>query len=257
MTIENSTSISPEPGSNAEFGAALDAATTPVTSTPEVTHSEQAESHGEPVKQQDSSPEPNQTAQHNNRNAQRRIQQKREYRNMQSRVKELEARLAGYEGKDDPDSNAARESIGDRLDDIRALNADNEYHDFHSRAVDTFGEQAAQQFMKHTEKYARYVNQHEPELCAYIDRPLGQVLLSEWYKRMDRPDLRQEWLGMTQFEKGRTLDTFYKSIDKMTQAQPAKPNVPVPGSGRNTNGVVPDDDFGLALSAIENRHRRR
>lgn len=251
--MENTELSQPALGPNAEFGAALDAAmpAEPVSKPAEPA----APVAAAPVPADNHEPLPDH--QQNSRNAARRIQQKKQFRIMQSRIEELESKLAGFQGKDDPESQAAAAQIGERIADMQAVSSDHEYNDFQERAIDAFGEQEAVQFMRQTQKYAPHVNKNEPELCAYIDRPYGQILLSEWYKRMDKPGTRAEWLSMTSFEKGKTLDTFYKQINTIVNGKPAAPkaNAPVPGSGRNAGGLVPSDDFGIALQAAVNRRK--
>lgn len=174
-------------------------------------------------------------------NGKRRIQQK-------ARIKELEERLAKYEGKNDDFSNFQRGQLQDRLDDMRAIDADAEATEFESRAEQWFGNETSQ-FMEQTYKYAEYVNANEPDLLRYAQREYGLILLYEWYNRMDNPKLRQEWLQMTSYEKGAVLANFYQQITNLVTNYNKKPapqaNVPVPNGGRQTPSTEPSDDFGI------------
>lgn len=197
--------------------------------------------------------------QNNWNNGQRRIRQRQ---SMRARIAELEQQLAQYRGKNDDESRFRAEMVQDRLDDMHAMNADAEAEAFANRAEQWFGEDT-EQFMSDTYRYAQYVNANEPDLVRYANREYGLILLHEWYKRMDNPTLRQQWLGFTTYEKGRVLSNFYNQIANIVaQAQkgnaPAnKPvNVPVPNGGRQSAVGVQTDDFGIALGEALNRHRK-
>lgn len=232
----------PKLGPNAEFGAALDAAQNPTKDIPPETKPQ--------------TPAKPDIHAINNRNAQRRIQQKREFRSMQSRIQELEKQLNEYKEKPDPASQSAAAQLGERIGDMQAISQDAQYNEFNDRAIDAFGEEGAKHFMQQTDTYAEYVNKNEPELLKYTDRPYGMALLAEWYKRMDQPKTRQQWLSFTSFEKGKVLDNFYRQIAQIVEHPKKQPNAPIPGSGRQSNGIVPDNDFGLALTAELNRRKQ-
>lgn len=192
-------------------------------------------------------------------NGRRRIEQRQ---SMKARIKELEERLAQYEGKDDDYSRFQREQITDRIGDMQAMNADAEATEFAARAEQWFGDET-EQFMSDTYRYAQYVNNNEPDLLRYVQREYGPILLHEWYKRMDNPALRQQWLGMTAYEKGSVLNNFYNQIAQIVEQSknPPKPapqaNIPVPNGGRQSPAPAPDGDFGAALGDAINRHSRR
>lgn len=232
--------------------------TTPVESTPvqvepavdpdngNVQHSTEVSSTGNDTATRE--------AQNNWNNGRRRIEQRQ---SMKARIKELEERLAQYEGKDDDYSKFQREQISDRIGDMKAMNADAEASEFADRAAKWFGEDT-EQFMQDTYRYAQYVNENEPDLLRYAQREYGPILLHEWYKRMDQPALRNEWLGMTAYEKGAVLANFYKQIVDIATAKPRpQPNVPVPNGGRQSAASMPTDDFGIALGDALNRHSHR
>lgn len=221
-----------------------------------------SEPTGESVANNGVEPEPQQQAQpvsqarQNWNNGKRRIQQ----RSAKERIKQLEARIAELEGKNDDYSRFQREQLQDRIDDMSAMTADAEANAFADRAAEWFGDET-EQFMQDTYRYAAYVNKNEPDLLRYANRDYGLVLLHEWYKRMDVPQLRTQWMGMTSFEKGRVLDNLYNQIADVVHRsqnqnvqQPR--NVPVPNGGRQSAAGVQTDDFGIALGEALNRHRK-
>ena len=212
----------------------------------------------QPVQQQESEPVREQK-QNNWSNGQRRIQQRQ---SLKARIKELEARLAEYEGKDDDFSKFQSQQIQDRIDDMNAISADAEANDFADHASQFFGDETPA-FMSNVYRYARYVNANEPDLLRYTQREYGPILLHEWMQRMDNPQLRAQWLQMTAYEKGRVLDNFYKQIGQVISqygkgqapTQAKQTSVPVPNGGRQSPGAPATDDFGIALGQAFNRHK--
>lgn len=195
--------------------------------------------------------------QNNWSNGQRRIRQRQSLKAMKARVNELEARLAEYEGKDDDYSRFQSQQLRDRIDDMNAISADAEANDFTDHASHFFGENTPA-FMSNVYRYARYVNDNEPDLLRYAQREYGPILLHEWMRRMDNPQLRAQWLQMTAYEKGSVLDNFYKQIGQVINRY-GKGNgtqsVPVPNGGRQSPGAPATDDFGTALGQAFNRHK--
>ena len=199
--------------------------------------------------------------QNNWNNGQRRIRQRQ---SMRARIAELEQQLAQYRGKNDAESQFRAEMVQDRLTDMQAMSADAEAEAFANRAEEWFGDET-EQFMSDTYRYAPYVNANEPDLLRYANREYGLILLHEWYKRMDNPMLRKQWLGFTTYEKGRVLNNFYNQIANIVaQAQkgngntpPPKPNtnVPVPNGGRQSAANGPTDDFSIALGEAMNKFK--
>lgn len=193
----------------------------------------------------------------NNLNAQRRIRQRE---STKARIRELEERLAKYEGRDDDYSKFRKEQLEERIGDMRAVASDDMANDFEEHASRFFGNDTPK-FMRDTYRYAQYVNANEPDLLNYAQREYGPVLLAEWYKRMDDPNLRNQWFGMTQFEKGRVLDRFYSqivtAIGGRGGARGGSPDIPVPSGGRETPNPSPSNDFGVELGRAFNRHRSK
>lgn len=226
----------------------VDVNTQQQTAEPTVESNVPAQQQPEPVREQ---------KQNNWSNGQRRIQQRQ---SLKARVKELEARLAEYEGKDDDYSKFQSQQLQDRIDDMNAISADAEANDFADHASQFFGDETPV-FMSNVYRYARYVNANEPDLLRYTQREYGPILLHEWMERMDNPQLRAQWLQMTAFEKGRVLDNFYKQIGQVIsqygkgQAPARQQSVPVPNGGRQSPSAPATDDFGIALGQAFNRHK--
>ena len=203
----------------------------------------------------------------NNRNAQRRIRQRNA---TNKRIAELEAEIAKLKGKDDDYSKFRQQQLADRIGDMEAMSQDEQTNEFVDRASEFFGAET-EQFMQDTYRYADYVNNNEPDLLLYAQREYGPILLHEWYKRMDNPTLRQQWLGMTRYEKNMVLHKYYTEIEKIVTAYnsgklqappkrdvpPAPKTVPIPGGGRQTPSADPTDDFGIEFGKAEARHSRR
>ena len=200
----------------------------------------------------------------NNRNAQRRIRQRNA---TNKRIAELEAEIAKLKGKDDDYSKFRQQQLADRIGDMEAMSQDEQTNEFVDRATEFFGAET-EQFMQDTYRYAEYVNNNEPDLLLYAQRTYGPILLHEWYKRMDNPTLRQQWMGMTRYEKNMVLHKYYTEIEKIVTAynsgklqappkQTQPKNVPIPGGGRQTPSTDPTDDFGVEFGKAEARHSRR
>lgn len=200
-------------------------------------------------------------AQRNNANAQRRIRSRNA---MSRRIAELEAEIDRLKGKDDDYSKFRTGQLTDRIDDMRAIQEDDETNSFIENAQQWFGEDT-EKFLQDTSRYANYVNNNEPDLLNYAQREYGPILLHEWYKRMDNQQLRSQWLQMTRYEKNMVLHKYYTEISKIVTsvrngtigAKPAPKDVPIPGSGRQSASSEPSDDFGVELQRAMERHKRR
>lgn len=194
------------------------------------------------------------TRQQDNDNAQRRI---RNRNGMRARIAELEKRLAQYEGKDDNYSKFQAGQLRDRIEDMNAIDGDEIVNEYEDHARRFFGDDAPY-VMRQLEEYADYVNANEPDVKRYLHREYGPILMHEWCKRMDNANLRQEWLGMTAYEKGNILSRLYSGIEnavKGSKQKVASKSVPVPSGGRQTASSIPSDDFGVELGNAFNRHR--
>ena len=192
-------------------------------------------------------------------NGQRRINQRQ---SLKARVRQLEEKLKQYEGKEDDYSKFQANNLQERIDDMRAVDADAEVNELYDRAEPWFGEDTGT-FMTNVSRYAEYVNANEPDLLRYYSREYGPILLHEWMKRMDIPQAREQWLQLTTFEKQKVLDNLYTQIaqvikqynDGSTQGGAKPQDVPVPTGGRQSPSSEPSDDFGIELGRAINRHK--
>ena len=192
-------------------------------------------------------------------NGQRRINQRQ---SLKARVRQLEEKLKQYEGKEDDYSKFQADNLQERIDDMRAMDADAEVNELYDRAEPWFGEDTGT-FMTNVSRYAEYVNANEPDLLRYYSREYGPILLHEWMKRMDIPQAREQWLQLTTFEKQKVLDNLYTQIAQVIKQYNAsnapkqgKPqDVPVPTGGRQSPSSEPSDDFGIELGRAINRHK--
>ena len=198
---------------------------------------------------------PAEVRQRDNANAQRRIRN-REFNNLRSRIAELEAKFSELSKSNEPGANYEAQSIRDRIDDLSSAQADNDLESYKESARAELGDNLVDKFMEESQRYGNHVNQNEPELRHYTDRPYGKILLHEWFRRMDDPACRAEWLSFTSYEKSKVLDNFYREINSSIKNY-KQSSAPVPGSGRDTTTVTPADDFGLAFQESMNRRKRQ
>ena len=158
------------------------------------------------------------------------------------------------------------------IENLLALQADAAYQEWADRASEAFED--ADVFLEQSERFGDYVNKHEPELQQYIDRPYGLHLYRSWMDQMENGNFRTKWVGLTQFEKGAVLNRIYqqivgfangKGVQAPAQAGQAAPsgqtpvqqtqqsqqppvNIPIAGSGRETNIIPSPDSFSEALN---------
>lgn len=205
----------------------------------------------------------------NFRNMSRRIRQRESFNRVNSRIQQLRREQKELLDTQDPQSILLAHQKGSEIENLEALQQDAAYNDWAQRAGECFGAEA-DVFLEQSERYGEYVNQHEPEIVSYIDRPYGMFVYKSWMDQMDNGDFRNRWVGLTSYEKGAVLNTIYKQIINFangTQQQPqpqvqapatqapagnppapqAPANVPVPGSGRTSNHIPSPGSFGEAL----------
>lgn len=234
--------------------------TTPATSTPssEFTAAIESNPKSADYKAPTAEPAPKRPAevrQRDNANAQRRIRG-REYNSLRSRITELEAKFAEVSKSNEPGAKYEAQNIRDRIDDLSSAQTDRDLESYRESAKAELGENLVDQFMEESQRYGAHVNQNEPELRHYTDRPYGKILLHEWFRRMDDPKLHDEWTSFTAYEKSKVLDNFYHSINESIKNY-KQSSAPVPGSGRDTTAVTPADDFGIAFQESLNRRKRQ
>lgn len=153
-------------------------------------------------------------------------------------------------------------------------------------AYEMFTPQDAAQFLADTKTYGDWINKNEPELRQYMNRPYGRYLLKGWLDKVAKvPANADKWQAMNPYQKYQMLEKHYKELEKFGEdyaagkvqignqtapqtapqnqaqsqghGQPQQPqDVPVPGSGRNTNNMPPSDNWGLMLQDAENRRKK-
>jgi len=223
--------------------------------------------------------------QHNQYFAARRLEQKRAKEQRQKeKLLQLQRERDELLQKDDQNSHMLAEMKRERIEEILQQQAEERQQVWEEdcyRIFDRPGE--AEQFMAMADKYADYIIRNEPTLNAMVGRPYGKLLLKAWMDRIaEDPARRQEWLGMTEYEKGAVLTHFYGQLEAMgrqqaerrnslqatmppaqrgqnmgqpqaTQNAPVTPQAPVPGSGRNTSTMPPSNNFALMLQDAMNK----
>lgn len=158
-------------------------------------------------------------------------------------------------------------------------------------AYELFSPGDAATFIEDSKKLGDWLNNNEPELCSYIDKPYGKHLLKGWMDKIAKNKAAaDQWQALNSFEKYRLIDKYYKEIEKFgedyaagrinadgTQKQPGTqapnpqqtpqtgapqttpPNptpqvdIPVPNSGRDTNTMPPSNNFALMLQDAMNK----
>lgn len=141
-------------------------------------------------------------------------------------------------------------------------------------AYEMFTPEDAQQFLADSQKYADWINKNEPELSKYINRPYGRYLLKGWFDKVAKnPELADKWEAMNPYQKYQMLEKHYRELEKFgedyaagkvqigvqqnqqqtggdgqQQSQQSQPkDIPVPGSGRNTDTEPPGDNIDLLI----------
>lgn len=149
-------------------------------------------------------------------------------------------------------------------------------------AREMFTPEDAEQFLKDTRTYGDWINQNEPELRQYIDKPYGRYLLKGWLDKVAKnPANADKWEAMNPYQKYQMLEKHYRELEKFGEdyaagkvqigvqqpnaqpqpqtqqtATPQQRDVPVPGSGRNTNIMPPSDNWDLMFQSAENKRKR-
>ena len=190
----------------------------------------------------------------------------RERERFYERMKRLEEERDRYADEKAPDHNPGMAAF--KQDQMRELETEQVRRlqdEFEEEAYRTFqDEQVAQSFIDDCKHYADWINGRERELSEYIKKPYGKLVLKGWFDKVAKnPNAADWWQSMTSFEKYRTLDRYYREfsdfIDRYNRGEigedgkprvavPAK-NVPVPGSGRNTNNAPATNNFALELES--------
>jgi hypothetical protein len=214
--------------------------------------------------------------------AQRRIAAKEEKKR---RYMEERARLLKeHDSFDAEGENRDEHMAAVKADQIRELDLARireQQEEWERDAYDTFSPEDAAVFIEDTKRLGDWLNTNEPELLSYLDRPYGKHLLKGWIDKVAKvKEMADRWESMNSFEKYRLIDKFYNELEKFGEDYAAGKvtvggapdkgsgtpedapkdgpvNVPVPGSGRNTEVMPPSNNFALMLMEAENKRKRK
>lgn len=199
---------------------------------------------------------------HNRSQAAARIARKRErQRAYEQKRQRIEEEHTVYSNKDGQYYNPQLATV--KLDQLREMDieeARRRQTEFQDEAQEIFqDEETTNGFIKDCNTYGDWINENEPELAQYIAKPYGKLVLKGWFDKIAKqPDAADWWDSLNSFEKYKTLDRYYKEfsdyIDRYRSGGGGKAesaqqptDVPVPGSGRNTNNMPPTNNFSLEL----------
>lgn len=160
-------------------------------------------------------------------------------------------------------------------------------------AYEMFTPDDAKQFIADSQKYGEWINKNEPELQQYVNKPYGRYLLKGWIDKVAKnPANADKWEAMNPYQKYQMLEKHYKELEKFgedfaagkvqigVQGEPqpagaqnppsqqgpqsqqgtqphqgAPVNIPVPGSGRNTDTEPPSDNIDLLYERAMNKRK--
>ncbi len=156
-------------------------------------------------------------------------------------------------------------------------------------AYEMFTPDDAKQFIADSQKYGEWINRNEPELQQYVNKPYGRYLLKGWIDKVAKnPANADKWEAMNPYQKYQMLEKHYKELEKFgedfaagrvqigvqgepqpagaqnpqSQQQPQQQqgaqtpqNIPVPGSGRNTDTEPPSDNIDLLYERAMNKRK--
>ena len=158
-------------------------------------------------------------------------------------------------------------------------------------AYEMFTPEDAKQFLADTQKYADWINKNEPELRQYMNRPYGRYLLKGWLDKIAKnPANADKWEAMNPYQRYQMLERNYKELEKFgedyaagkvqigvqgeqqpngapnqqpngeqtqqsQQPQQQTQDIPVPGSGRNTDTEPPSDNIDLLYDRAMNKRK--
>lgn len=221
--------------------------------------------------------------------AQRRIaakeERKRRYEETRRRLEEEHAKYSEQGGEfENPQLAAVKQ---DQLRELEIRRVQEAQQAWEEEAYSTFSPEDAATFIKDSQKLSDWLNNREPEVLAYLDKPYGKHLLKGWMDKVAKnPEAAAKWTSMNSFEKYTVLSRYYAELEnfgrayaegrigpdgkpvQQVQTQPAQPNqttqpntppaqavpdTPVPGSGRNTSAMPATDNFALMLQDAMNK----
>jgi hypothetical protein len=176
----------------------------------------------------------------------------------------------------------------DQLRELEIARIQEAQMEWEQEAYQLFSPEDAKTFIEDSKTLGQYLNDREPEILSYLDRPYGKHLLKGWTDKIAKNrEAAARWKSLNSYEKSKILDSYYSQLEKFgndyaegkidangnpvnagtpkpatpTQTQTQTPqqtppqNVPVPGSGRDTNTMPPTNNFALALQDAMNKRR--
>lgn len=200
---------------------------------------------------------------HNRAQAAARIARKRErQRRYEEKRQRIEEERSVYSNKDGQYFNPQLATVKqDQLREMDIEEARRRNEEFMDEAREIFqDEDTTRTFMKDCNTYGDWINENEPELAQYVVKPYGKLVLKGWFDKIaKKPDAADWWDSLNSFEKYKTLDRYYREFsdyienyrnggsEQRQNAPTQSHDVPVPGSGRNTNNMPPTNNFSLEL----------
>lgn len=249
-----------------------------------------------PTKQPDTrTPDDKDAAERKQRNqwfAQQRIakraERKRRFEEQRERLQREHDAFADKDGQDYNEQMALVKQ--DQIRELEIQQVREAQEEWEREAYELFSPEDAKSFIDDTKRLGDWLNNKEPELLSYLDRPYGKLMLKGWIDKIAKNgELADKWESLNPFEKYKIIDKYYSQLEKFgedyaagkvditgkpvgkqapaqqaTQSQqptqpqtqtPNVPNAPVPGSGRDTNTMPPSNNFGLMLQDAINKRR--
>lgn len=205
----------------------------------------------------------------------------------------LQKQKAQYEQDGEGNDPTMAKVKQDQIDQLQTQMAQELALEWRQEAMEMFTPEDAQQFLKDSETYAQWINQNEPELQQYIDRPYGRYLLKGWFDKVAKvPANADKWESMNPYQRYQMLEKNYKELEKFgedfaagkvqigqqqqaqptqqqqppqqtqpaqnqpsPETQPRTKDVPLPGSGRNTNIMPPSNNWDLMIQNAKNKRQ--
>lgn len=228
----------------------------------------------------------------NRQQAALRIARKKERQRLfNDQLQLLQQQKAGYEQEGEGNDPTMAKVKQDQIDQLQTQMVQELASEWRQEAMDMFTPEDAEQFLADSERYAQWINQREPELQQYIDRPYGRYLLKGWFDKVAKvPANADKWESMNPYQRYQMLEKNYKELEKFgedfaagkvkigqqqpqqqqqqqpqqtqpTQTQPSPEtqprtkDVPLPGSGRNTNIMPPSNNWDLMIQNAKNKRQ--
>ena len=226
----------------------------------------------------------------NRQQAALRIARKKERQRLfNDQIQKLAEQKAGYEREGEGNDPVMAKVKQDQIDQLQTQMAQELASEWRQEAMEMFTPEDAEQFLADSECYAQWINEREPELQQYIDKPYGRYLLKGWFDKVAKvPTNADRWESMNPYQRYQMLEKNYKELEKFgedfaagkvkigqqqqspqqtQQAQPAQTqpspetqppptkDVPLPGSGRNTNIMPPSNNWDLMIQNAKNKRQ--